>query len=195
MADITVDSITNADGTGIFDKLMETVNKNIETQYLNNRITGSDYANVYLSSMQAALSQSVQYILQEQLTEAQIDGIAADNLLKAKQLEIAQQELTLKEAELNRLRNATEAELEKQWGYAVTRDVDGALVLGSSTDAGKIDKELELLQVQKDGAYTDRVLKDKQAAKLGLDNVMKQAEAAKLADPSFKYTPNYEGQA
>lgn len=99
-ADITVDSITNTEGTGIFDKLMESVNSNIETQYLNNRITGSDYANVYLSSIQAVLGQSVQYALQELLTEAQIDGIAADNLLKAKQLEIAQQELAIKLYEL-----------------------------------------------------------------------------------------------
>jgi hypothetical protein len=143
MADITIDDITNTPKTGIFDKLMAAVDSHINTQYLDNRITGSDYANVYLGSIQAVLQAAVQYNLQEQLTEAQIDGIAADNLLKAKQLEIAEQELALKTTEANRLRDTTEAELEKQWGYDVTRDAEGNLVLGAVTGNGKIDKDIE----------------------------------------------------
>lgn len=122
MADINLDDITNSQGTGVFDKLMEAVSNQIESQYLNNRITGSDYANVYLGGMQAVLQQSMQYVLQEQLTEAQIGDVEASIALK----------------------------------------------------------------------YTDRVLKDKQAAKLGLDNVMKNSEASRTSDPTFVYTPNYE---
>lgn len=152
-ADIQLDSITNSGSTGVFDKLMEAVNTQIESQYLTNRITGSDYANVYLGSMQAVLQQAVQFVMQEQLTEAQIDGIAADNLLKAKQLEIAEQELLIKQEELalriteaNRLRDTTEAELEKQWGYDVTRDINNDLVLGASTGTGKIDKDIDVAE-------------------------------------------------
>jgi len=122
MAEILITDITNVDGTGIFDKLMDAVNKQIETQYLNNRITGSDFANVYLSSLQAVLQQSIQFTLQQQLTEAQIDDTNASIALK----------------------------------------------------------------------YTEQVLKDKQAAKLGLDNVMKQSESSKDSDPDFIYTPRYE---
>ena len=85
MADINVDDITNSGGTGVFDKLMESINSQIETQYLSNRITGSDYATVYLGSLQAALTQSIQFTMQEELTEAQIEGVIADNALKAKQ--------------------------------------------------------------------------------------------------------------
>ena len=53
------------DGTGVFDKLIDAVNKNIEAQYSKGRITGNDYANVYLGSMQSVIAQSVQYVLQE----------------------------------------------------------------------------------------------------------------------------------
>lgn len=122
MAQILITDITNVDGTGIFDKLMDAVNKQIETQYLNNRITGSDFANVYLSSLQAVLQQSIQFTLQQQLTEAQIADTNASIALK----------------------------------------------------------------------YTEQVLKDKQAAKLGLDNVMKQSESNKDSNPDFVYTPRYE---
>ena len=142
MADITVEGITNTGGTGVFDKLMESINGQIETQYLNNRITGADYATVYLGSLQTALSQSIQFAMQEVLTESQV---------KAKQLDIAGIE-----------------ELAKQF------EVDN------------------LLPAQLKAAYADRVLKDKQAAKLGLDNVMKTTEIAKQSNPNFVYTPNYE---
>ena len=63
-------------GTGIFDILTNAVNKNIEIQYNKGRIKGTDYANVYLSTMQAVIAQSVQFLQQKQLTEAQITQIA-----------------------------------------------------------------------------------------------------------------------
>jgi hypothetical protein len=129
MADIQLDSITNAAGTGVFDKLMEAVNTQIESQYLNNRITGSDYANVYLGGMQAVLQQSMQFALQEQLTEAQIEDVLASTNLKKEQLK---------------------------------------------------------------ATYAERVVKDKQAAKLGLDNVIKTSEESRALDANFVYSPRYE---
>jgi len=129
MANIELDSITNTAGTGVFDKLMEAVNTQIESQYLNNRITGSDYANVYLGSMQAVLQQSMQFVLQEQLTEAQIEDVLASTNLKEEQLK---------------------------------------------------------------ATYAERVVQDKQAAKLGLDNVMKTSEESRALNPNFVYTPRYE---
>jgi len=136
MADINIEDITNGEQTGIFDKLMSAVNTQIENQYLENRITSSDYASVYLGSLQAVLGQSIQYGLQEKLTESQIAGIEAENLLKAKQLELVEEQIK--------------------------------------------------------NSYTERVLKDKQIAKLGLDNVMKNAETSKVSDSNFVYSPKYE---
>ena len=103
MANIDLDSITNTGGTGIFDKLMEAVNNQIESQYLNNRITGSDYANVYLGSMQAVLQQSVQFVLQEQLTEAQIDDVIASTNLKQEQLKATYADRVVKDKQAAKL--------------------------------------------------------------------------------------------
>jgi len=187
MADIQLDSVTNSGGTGVFDKLMQAVNAQIESQYLNNRITGSDYANVYLGSMQAVLQQSMQFVMSEQLTEAQIEGILADNLVKA-------EDVKLRKAEADAAYVKMLASIDKEMGYDYTLDANNDVVRSSLTDSGDgvIDYEREFKQAQAENMYTDRVLKDKQAAKLGLDNVMKQAEASRASDPAYVYTPSYE---
>ena len=151
MANIDLSGITNTEGDGIFDELMKAVNSQIETQYLNNRITGTDYANVYLSSLQSVLSQSIDFYLRSELTEVQIDTALVDKQIKEFQLNsILPEELT------------------------------------------KVQEEIDLLQEQAKGAFADRVVKDKQAAKLGLDNVMKQSEASKAGDSGFVYSPRYD---
>lgn len=79
--DITINDLTNGSlsvsnewaGTGVFDKLIAAVNNNIEGQYNKGRITGSDYAQVYLGSMQSVLAQSVEFLLREKETEARVD--------------------------------------------------------------------------------------------------------------------------
>jgi mannose-1-phosphate guanylyltransferase len=93
MTDIAITDLTSGSlddnndwsGTGVFDKLIEAVNKNIEGQYNKGRISGSDYANVYLGSMQSVLTQSIAYVLQEKLTEEELKVLYVDRILKDKQ--------------------------------------------------------------------------------------------------------------
>lgn len=91
--DINLDRLVNPtsttgewEGTGVFDVLINAVNKNIDIQYKKNRIKGDKYADVYLNGVQVVLQESMKFLLQERLTEVQID-----NALKA--LEIKQAEL------------------------------------------------------------------------------------------------------
>ena len=107
--DIALTDLTNStavtegvsDGTGVFDKLMNSVNLYLTDQEESGKIKGTDYANVLLGSIQAVLQQSIQFTLQEKLTEAQIDGLLQDNLLKVEQVLIAKKELLLKEKALD----------------------------------------------------------------------------------------------
>ena len=199
LTDLTDGTLT---GTGVFDKLMGAVNVHIAEQFRLGRISGPDYANVYLNAMQAVLTQSTHYVMQEKLTEAQADGILADNLLKAKQLEIAEKELLIKAQELlireqdllvrkeelelrtaeaNRLKDTTEAELEKQWGYDVTRDpVTGELVLGDVTGEGRIDKEIEKMQA-------DIELAQQQVEISRSNNALEKAKAIASIDKEFGF--------
>ena len=59
-------------GTGSFDDLMEAVNIHLDAQFNLGRITGSDYATVYLGAMQAALQNSVAFTLGLEKTNAEV---------------------------------------------------------------------------------------------------------------------------
>ena len=122
MTDIVITDITTGiiDGTGIFDKLMASVKTHIHDEYDNGRIKGPEYSQVYLGAIQAVLSQSVQYVLQEKQTEAQVD----------------------------------------------------------------------LLVEQKKIAYVERIIKDKEAAALGMDKVVKVANTSDTTEAV--YTSKYK---
>lgn len=103
-------------GTGNFDVLMRAVDAHLESQFKDQRLTGADYANVYLGSITAVLAQASQYtlgaeqlnhqiLLLEQQTEAakqnvelvkaQIANINADTALKQKQLLKLEEDIAL----------------------------------------------------------------------------------------------------
>ena len=73
-------------GSGVFDKLMHAINGNILVQYENGRIKGPEYAQVYLGSMQAAISESMKFMLTK-------DQIAKDLEVKDKDLELKGQQI------------------------------------------------------------------------------------------------------
>ena len=101
--DIQFSDLTNAttptDGTGYFDKLLSTINIHINDQYNQGRLTGTDYASVYLGSMQSAISQSLEFLLKEKLIEAQTDGAISDAKTKEQQSKIAYIERIIKDKE------------------------------------------------------------------------------------------------
>jgi hypothetical protein len=95
--DNTIEEITNGNitggewiGTGIFDVLINAVNKNIEVQFNKGRITSTQYSDVYLGGLQAVLQQSIQFVLQADTSAAQTADIIASTAIK--QREIAEKE-------------------------------------------------------------------------------------------------------
>ena len=71
-SNISTDSEYNVTGDGVFDKLMETVNAHLDAQFKLGRITGTDYATVYLGALQATVQQAVAYILGQEKTNAEV---------------------------------------------------------------------------------------------------------------------------
>ena len=84
---ITIDSITdgNVEGEGSFDKLMKSAQAHIMLEMNAGRIIGTDYANVYLGTLQAAMAQSVQF----ELSKAQA-GFSADLTQEQVQTQVEQ---------------------------------------------------------------------------------------------------------
>jgi hypothetical protein len=92
-ANVTTSDVNVVTGTGVLDDMMETVNSHLAAQFNLGRITGSDYATVYLTAMQATLQQAVAYTIGVQ------KGNAEESLLLQKEVtEFAQTEQTTKVA-------------------------------------------------------------------------------------------------
>ena len=93
--DVSIDNNYNVTGNGIFDDMMEAINSNIKAQYDAGRITGADYASVYLGAMQTAISQSAQIMLNKALVDAQVASEEAKTALTTTQDNNAQKQITI----------------------------------------------------------------------------------------------------
>lgn len=83
-SDIDISELTNGSivaddgkykwsGSGVFDVIIGAINGNIKAQYDSGRIRDSDYAQVYLSALTSSINAAIQFLLQAQQAEAQIE--------------------------------------------------------------------------------------------------------------------------
>lgn len=83
-------------GTGIFDELMTAAHAHLDQEWGKQRITGTQYAEVYLGQMTAVLQQSVAFLVQR-------DAIYLNNLLIQSQIELAEKQLEKADKEMEML--------------------------------------------------------------------------------------------
>ena len=62
------------EGTGIFDVIIKAANENIKIQNQTSRITGAEYAEVYLGTMQSAISEAMKFILNKKTIEKGLEA-------------------------------------------------------------------------------------------------------------------------
>ena len=76
---VTVDDITQGSvtGTGIFDKLMATVAAQLQAEFKADRITQTDYGQVYVSALNNTLGQAIQFLLTKDQATLQAATLAA----------------------------------------------------------------------------------------------------------------------
>jgi hypothetical protein len=151
MADIQVSDITNStaltDGDGIFDKLIQAVERHIDGQFNKGRLAGTDYANVYLGSMQSVLSESIKFILGEQQADKQADLIQAQiNDQTYITTNLRPEEVFAAQANHQSVFYKAVAELEKQWGQTVTyteHDITAIADAGNGLIDAQIQAQLD----------------------------------------------------
>jgi hypothetical protein len=104
-----VSGLTEADlttrvvgGSGVFDGLMEAIRGHLTLEYEKGRITGKEYADVYVAMTQAALGNAVQYLVsmestywQAQLTQMQARAAEAMAVSAKIDLEINKSKLNI----------------------------------------------------------------------------------------------------
>lgn len=66
ITDIVTKAAAGTPGTGIFDLLMENINLYLQQEYNSGRITGAEYATVYLGALDSVLNQAVAFGLTRQ---------------------------------------------------------------------------------------------------------------------------------
>lgn len=75
-ADLTSNVTTTnniVSGDGVFDNIMESITAHLEAQFNAGRITGTNYATVYLGAMQTAMQSAVTYALSKDKADAEVE--------------------------------------------------------------------------------------------------------------------------
>ena len=178
---VTVDDITQGSvtGTGIFDKLMATVAAQLQAEFKADRITQTDYGQVYVSALNNTLGQAIQFLLTKDQAALQAATLAAQYekiALEKDILELQKQQLTLQLAQLEQqtlliqsqiLTDAAQRTLINQkivTETAQTRDNPNSDI--SAGYSGVVGKQNALYAAQTTGFTRDA---EQKAAKLALD--------------------------
>ena len=178
---VTVDDITQGSvtGTGIFDKLMATVAAQLQAEFKADRITQTDYGQVYVSALNNTLGQAIQFLLTKDQATLQAATLAAQYekiALEKDILELQKQQLTLQLAQLEQqtlliqshiLTDAAQRALINQkivTEVAQTQDTPTSNV--STGYSGVVGKQNALYAAQTTGFTRDA---EQKAAKLALD--------------------------
>lgn len=74
------------EGTGIFDKVMRAINGNIQVQFETGRITGAEYSELYLGSIQVAIGESMKFLMNKKNMEKSLEEKDVDIQLKEQDL-------------------------------------------------------------------------------------------------------------
>lgn len=208
MADVIITPITNedlttkvVDGTGIFDELMTAANAHLESQFKNERITGTQYAEVYLGQLQAVLANAVQFLIERDKTylnnlliNAQIElankqvELAEKQLEQAdKQLELLEKQIELQQAQSDLARQKIKTEIAQ-----IADTVDGVAVTGvigaqvalykQQTTSYKRDSEQKVMKTLLDTWMTRKTIDDGVEVPVTLDTASLDEVVNKVKD-------------
>lgn len=181
IAPVTVDDITQGSvtGTGIFDKLMATVAAQLQAEFQADRITKSDYGQVYVSALNNTLGQAIQFLLTKDQAALQAATLAAQYekiALEKDILELQKQQLTLQLAHLEQqtlliqsqiLTDAAQRALINQKIVTEVAQTQDTPTSNTSTGySGVVGKQNALYAAQTTGFTRDA---EQKAAKLALD--------------------------
>ena len=144
------------DEAGLFDELMRSLKTHLTTEFEAGRLTGDGYAKVYLGGTQQAMQTALQFVLQQELTNAQIEQVQLQNqklekdtLLVEAQTELVNKQIEQATAEITLLgqRLLTEVENTELVGHnADNAEKQGALI---DKQVEKVAEDIEVATEQK----------------------------------------------
>ncbi len=130
------------DGAGVFDVLMASIDIHIKREYKGNRLTGDQYANVYLNLVQSVLGESVKFLLAKD--RARWEAITAQ--MNARIAEIKATEALI---ELEKVKMETQKAIFEMQNSA-------AEYAGSKMELSKLDVEYCLIKSKNESEVYNR---------------------------------------
>ena len=186
---VPITDLTEAklDGLGIFDTLMRANKEHLESEFNKGRIKGTEYATVYLGSLDAVMNASLQFLLQRQEVAlkaelmAQQVLVAQAEVLKANaQVQIANAEIQKVQAEVQIaqaqvLKIAEEIEILKLNKAKIPAEIAHLQAQTAVANQQKLNLESDkLLTISK------TTLTDQQKANAVIEGTVLQAQKCKL---------------
>ena len=164
---LNVTELTTAEiaGTGVFDVLMQSVKNHVQEEHAKSRITGKEYATVYLEALQSTMAQSVEYLLRAKTLGFELDNLGKQGVLLDHQAEIAIKDAQLKFAQIAQTQAQT--------------DLTEQQVKSAEAEAHKIPVEISLLRSNLELAGVE---KDLRIAQVGLAETEKDIAVYNLAN-------------
>ncbi len=183
------------EGTGSFDVLMRAVKAHLDAEFAKGRIKGPEYATVYLGSMELAMKQGVDFLLQKRKNDAEyrlleqqiLNAVQEHAVLVAQECKL-QAEFDLTQAQTAR----TNQELALLTQKTATEAAQ-ILALGVDVDS-VIGRQKALYAAQTAGFARDA---EQKATKLLVDSwsVRRTTDEATVADATNKLADVYVGNA
>ena len=148
---LNVTELTTAEiaGTGVFDVLMQSVKNHVQEEHAKSRITGKEYATVYLEALQSTMAQSVEYLLRAKTLGFELDNLGKQGVLLDHQAEIAIKDAQLKFAQIAQTQaqtDLTEQQVKSAEAEAHKIPVEISL-LRSNLELAGVEKDLRIAQV------------------------------------------------
>ena len=148
---LNVTELTTAEiaGTGVFDVLMQSVKNHVQEEHAKSRITGKEYATVYLEALQSTMAQSIEYLLRAKTLGFELDNLGKQGVLLDHQAEIAIKDAQLKFAQIAQTQAQTElTEQQTKSAEAEAHKIPVEIsLLRSNLELAGVEKDLRIAQV------------------------------------------------
>ena len=148
---LNVTELTTAEiaGTGVFDVLMQSVKNHVQEEHTKSRITGKEYATVYLEALQSTMAQSIEYLLRAKTLGFELDNLGKQGVLLDHQAEIAIKDAQLKFAQIAQTQAQTElTEQQTKSAEAEAHKIPVEIsLLRSNLELASVEKDLRIAQV------------------------------------------------
>ena len=148
---LDVTELTTAEiaGTGVFDVLMQSVKNHVQEEHTKSRITGKEYATVYLEALQSTMAQSIEYLLRAKTLGFELDNLGKQGVLLDHQAEIAIKDAQLKFAQIAQTQAQTElTEQQVKTAEAEAHKIPVEIsLLRSNLELASVEKDLRIAQV------------------------------------------------